>query len=121
MRKDLGVGFLGKTEKCLGKKEEEDGDEEGAPDIAGERRITGLACLIEKSEPGAVEDRVEFFASEDFRRVLVGRAVDGDKALTEAEDAGLVFGIGGIWSAVVVEANAGFSGQLTGRVSADGG
>ena len=46
-RQDLRVRLLGQAEDGFGNEEEKHGDEEGAPDVAGERGVVGLAGLVE--------------------------------------------------------------------------
>ena len=113
--------FFRKAEDGFGDEQEEHGDEEGAPDIAGEGWVRGLAGLVELGVAGAFEGLVQLLAGEDFWVVFLGGAVDGEETLAEAKDAGLVGCVGGILGALVIKAGSGFSGQGLGGVAADGG
>ena len=80
-----------------------------------------MAGLVELGVAGAFEGLVQLLAGEDFWVVFLGGAVDGEEALAEAKDAGLVGCVGGILGALVINAGSGFSGQGLGGVAADGG
>ena len=68
--------FLWQAKQGFGEQEEEHGDGEGTPDIAGEGGIGGLAGLVEQGVSGAVEHGVELLAGEDFRVVFLENKID---------------------------------------------